>query len=156
MSYQPSFLYSALDDETKQLSADLEELGGGDASVKPFELHVIATPPNGTIHSTSSSPSPSHRSPSQKQQQQQCIWLHDNSVGLRDSLAPPDTPSSEAMKYFPATSTTTLPRIIASASASSSSPLHNSTKASIPPFTPLSDIPKWLLDGFNATLIAVG
>lgn len=81
----PSFLFSALDEETLSLADELNSLGGGDATVRNLSLHAVVN---------------SHIS----KDDCQVLFSFGNSVGIRDVLLPRHHPSGNNMKYFPVTS----------------------------------------------------
>jgi hypothetical protein len=71
----PSYWYAALDPSTRQLAAELQELGGGDAVAANMELYCLIDSKVQSIHS------------GQQQQQQadaQMIWPFEDSVAIRD------------------------------------------------------------------------
>jgi len=82
MDSVPSFLYSPLDKETRNLSTELEKLGGGDASSVSFEVHCICDD-------------------RLNKHDKQVVWLnHGGIVGTRDPSQAVDTPAAENMKYY--------------------------------------------------------
>ena len=83
MDSVPSFLYTPLDTETRNLSLELEQLGGGDASSVSFEVHCICDDRLENKRDT------------------QVIWLnHGGTVGTRDPSQALDAPAAENMKYY--------------------------------------------------------
>ena len=93
----PSFLYSALDQQTLRMAQELALLGGGDCKAINMEVHCII---DDRLSKSDS----------------QIIWLNDESVSVlvKDSLAPLDgrflnsMKDSKALKEYKATSTSFL------------------------------------------------
>ena len=83
MDSVPSFLYAPLDAETRKLSLELEQLGGGDGTSVSFEVHCICD------------------DRLEKKRDTQVVWLnHDGTVGIRDPSQALDAPAAENMKYY--------------------------------------------------------
>ena len=80
----PSFLYSGLEPEIRDLNKYLDNMGGGDARTAGVEVHCIINP----VLSKKDQPT---------------LWKFEETVGLRD-YKNRQTSASESMKYFPASS----------------------------------------------------
>jgi hypothetical protein len=77
----PSFLYSALDEETQRLAGELARLGGGDATAVNIEVHAVLDD-------------------RLDRHENQTIWLNKASIDLRDALLPIGTPIAQCMKSY--------------------------------------------------------
>ena len=89
----PSFWYAALDATTKELAAELNELGGGDAQAAPIELHCIV---DSRRHADES----------------QTVWRLDNAIGLKDiHIAASHYSPRSTLKYYSAANTFDLEAI---------------------------------------------
>ena len=75
----PSFLYSALDEETQGLAEELASLGGGNARAVNMEIHCIL---DDRLDSSD----------------KQTIWLNGGTIAIRDTVLPVGTPIDECMK----------------------------------------------------------
>lgn len=123
IKFVPSYLFSAVDYETMQLSRELESLGGGDACTKQYEVHIVYTPfPwSKTLPPSSSSGGGGKNKYNNKGTVErgpcgdaQVIWASDKSLGLRDVLQARHSSNQRSMKYYSVTSTTKLSDILLS------------------------------------------
>ena len=126
----PSYLYSAVDSETLSLTEELEALGGGDARIASLELHIILGSKNNK----------------EPKGHEQIYWDYDKVLGVRDALQPSDQPASDSMKYVPVTSTMSL-------NSDDSYRFLESNKKLV---SLVEDSSRWLAEGFNNCIIAVG
>ena len=129
----PSFLYAALDQDTQQLANELEQLGGGDAKAVPMEVHGLigyrqqmAT--GCTINFLNTSHFP------EKQ------WNSGNQNKAVVSLNFEESGSWVSRRY----------------TIDSCSLLTDVQKPSSSTMKFVSDLSKWVFDGFNAFLLAYG
>ena len=126
MDSVPSFLYHPLDAETRKLSLELEQLGGGeDCASVPFEVHCICDDRLENKRDT------------------QVVWLnHSGTVGIRDPSQALDAPAAENMKYYTLSSCHRLDDVLRRPSTSN--------------FNLINDLANWVSRGFNACLIGYG
>mgnify|MGYP001334539720 CR=1 FL=1 len=135
----PSFLYSGLDQRTRSLQADLDELGGGDSRTANVDLHIVIDDIKGRRKS-------------------KILWQLDNFVGLRDPQMTSEASVSANMNYYSATTCQTISEVLSSdgnnCNDSSSS---GSQRGRGRPSKPLHvDIADWSLSGYNNCIISYG
>lgn len=83
---EPSFLYAGVDAETREMARQLQELGGGDALLDPFDLHCIV---DNRLAAGDA----------------QVLWPYASSIGIRDASLPRSHPVAESTTYSRVTST---------------------------------------------------
>jgi hypothetical protein len=81
----PSFLISGINPMMKELTQELDQLGGGSARITALELDCII---DDRINKDS----------------YQILWPLGKSIGLRNAKLPKNHPVAESMRYFPVTS----------------------------------------------------
>lgn len=84
-SSYPSFLFSGINSSLKELTNELNELGGGSARISGLEYDCVI---DDRVHKDS----------------YQILWPLGKSIGLRNARLPKDHPVAESMRYFPVTS----------------------------------------------------
>ena len=122
IKFVPSYLFSAVDYETMQMSRELDLLGGGDACTKQYEVHVVYTPfpwsktlpPSSSSNGRSKYGSRGAAKNNTSDKDAQVIWASDKSLGLRDVLQARHSSSEKSMRYFRVTSSTKLSDILLS------------------------------------------
>ena len=129
----PSYLYSGLDQRTRNLQADLDALGGGDSRTANMGLHVVIDDIRG-------------------RRQSKILWQLDNFVGLRNPQMTSDA-SAASMSYFSATSCQTISEVLSSDSSGDIRGNNKRGSSSKPIFLDIAD---WSLDGYNNCIIGYG
>jgi len=128
MSYAvvPSYVVSSFDEETLNLSRELEALGGGDAKIFNAEAHTIVVGPDDDDDGHDST--------------NQTLWVKDNRIGFRNTSLSKTEPIAKSVKYFTFDSVSKINNVI-----------DNPDKYQL-----VEDLKNHMLSGFNGTVIAVG
>jgi hypothetical protein len=84
-SSYPSFIFTGINSSIKDLTQELDQLGGGSARISNLECDCVI---DDRIHKDS----------------YQILWPLGKSIGLRNAKLPKNHPVAESMKYFPVSS----------------------------------------------------
>ena len=122
----PSYVVSAFDEETLNLSKELEALGGGDAKIFNAEAHTVVVGPDDDDdgHDITN----------------QTLWVKDNRIGFRNTSLSKTEPLAKSVKYFTFDSVSTINNVV-----------DNPDRYQL-----VEDLKNHMLSGFNGTVIAVG
>ena len=88
----PSFLYSGMDAQTRELQVELESLGGGDTRVANMELNIVIDDLRGRNKS-------------------RILWQLDNFIGIKDPLSA-DSSAASSMTYYAVNSVHTISELL--------------------------------------------